>query len=200
QKQSCAPSLDRGVDPKARAISGRCRSRKSEGRGDCRRKSVRLGRGSAQTVDYAGARLSPPMASDRERLDKVLAIAVNRGEYEEEAITALRMARELVKKNPNLAHPPPPPTPPPSRAPAGDWRHQVRITNVAPFWLNILLNSLSQGAYGLGLKSKIVVDFEERPYTIDVRCDGNKAACEAFKAHVDWLLEHINSQPRNLSR
>jgi|SRR5580704_16476616 hypothetical protein len=53
------------------------------------------------------------MASDRDRLDKVLAIAVNPGAYETEAVAALRAARQLIKKNPALAHPPPHPRVPP---------------------------------------------------------------------------------------
>jgi len=137
------------------------------------------------------------MASDRDRFDKVLAVAVNPGAYEPEAIAALRMARELVKKNPALAHPPPhPQVPTPKPAPPGEHSHQIRITNVAPFWLYIALNSLSQQAYGLGLKSKIVVDFKQLPYAIDIRCDGPEVACDAFARHVDWLIDYINSQPR----
>ena len=35
------------------------------------------------------------MSKDRDRLEKVIAVALNPGAYEEEAITALRKAREL---------------------------------------------------------------------------------------------------------
>jgi hypothetical protein len=137
------------------------------------------------------------MPADRDRLNKVLAVAINPGAYEQEAVTALRKARELVKKDPTLAHPaPPPPAPAPKPSPVGETSHEVRITNVAPFWLYILLNSLSQEAYGLGLKSKMVIDFTTTPYALDVRCDGNKASCDAFEAHVDWIIGYINSQPR----
>jgi hypothetical protein len=63
------------------------------------------------------------MPSDRDRLDKVLAIAVNPGAYETEAVAALRAARHLIKKNPSLAHPP---------------RHlRVRIPKPAPLaWIS----------------------------------------------------------------
>ena len=136
------------------------------------------------------------MSNSRDRFNKVLAVAVNPGAYEGEAIAALRMARELVKQDATLAYPPPPPPPPnPPRAPPDDVSHQVRLTNVAPFWLYILINSLSQEAYGLGLKNKIVIDFTATPYALDVRCDGKKAACDAFQKHVDWLISHVNSQP-----
>jgi hypothetical protein len=49
------------------------------------------------------------MAGDRDRFNKVLAIAVNPGSYEQEAIAALRKARDFVKTDPSLAHPPPSP-------------------------------------------------------------------------------------------
>ena len=38
--------------------------------------------------------------SDKDRLDKVLAVAINPGAYEQEAIAALHKARELVKREP----------------------------------------------------------------------------------------------------
>ena len=140
------------------------------------------------------------MASDRDRLDKVLAIAVNPGAYETEAVAALRAARQLIKKNPALAHPPPHPrVPTPKAAPLGEHSHQVRITNVAPFWLYIAINSLSQQAYGLGLKSKLVIDFKAMPYALDVRCDGAETDCDAFARYVDRLVDYINSQPRRPS-
>ena len=54
---------------------------------------------------------------DRKQIDKMIAVALSPGAYEEEAIVALRKAREVVKKNPALAHPEPPaaPTPLPHR-------------------------------------------------------------------------------------
>jgi hypothetical protein len=104
------------------------------------------------------------MASDRDRLDKVLAIAINPGAYETEAVAALRAARQLIKKNPSLAHPTSHPrVPTPKPAPVGEHSRQVRITNVAPFWLYIAINSLSQQAYGLGLKSKISLTLRRCP-------------------------------------
>jgi hypothetical protein len=41
--------------------------------------------------------------SDKDRLDKVLAVAINPGAYEPEAVAALRKARQLVKRDPALA-------------------------------------------------------------------------------------------------
>jgi hypothetical protein len=140
------------------------------------------------------------MPSDRDRLDKVLAIAVNPGAYETEAVAALRAARQLIRKNPSLAHcalPPRVHTPKP--APLGERSHQVRIANLAPFWLYIAINSLSQQAYGLGLKSKIVIDFKAMPFALDVRCDGAETGCDAFARYVNRLIAYINSQPRRPS-
>ncbi len=139
------------------------------------------------------------MASDRDRLDKVLAIAVNPEAYEPEAVAALRAARQLIKKNPALAHSPPYPRVPLKPAPLGEHSRQVRITNLAPFWLYIAIDSLYQQAYGLGLKSKIVIDFKAMPYALDVRCDGAETACDAFARYLDRLIDYINSQPRRPS-
>ena len=41
--------------------------------------------------------------SRNDRLDKVLAVAINPGAYEQEAVAALRKARQLVKREPALA-------------------------------------------------------------------------------------------------
>ena len=49
------------------------------------------------------------MSNDRDRLENVLALAINPGAVEGEALAAFRRARELVKKNASLAHPPSPP-------------------------------------------------------------------------------------------
>jgi hypothetical protein len=90
------------------------------------------------------------MTNERDRFEKVLAIAINPGAYEGEAMAALRKARELVKHNPSLAHPKTPPTPKPSFP--DDDALEVKITNIFPYWLNIFLNGLSAEAYGLARK------------------------------------------------
>jgi hypothetical protein len=135
------------------------------------------------------------MMSDKERFDKVLAVAINPGAYEGEAIAAFRKARELAKKNPSLANgaeliplsvklqPPP------------EQSVQFRLSKIPQAWLKICINSLSAEAYGLGLISKLYCDFTEIPTALDVRCDGSKEACDAFKAHLDWLIEYVKDQP-----
>jgi hypothetical protein len=131
------------------------------------------------------------MPSERRLFDKVLAVAVNPGAYETEAIAALRKARELVKQDPSLGHLPSAPLAKPSSQ--IEMSFQVTLTNVTPFWSKILLNNLSGQAYGLGLKGKMVCDFKT-PATVDVRCDGSKQACKAFQEHLNLVLDHINSQ------
>jgi hypothetical protein len=134
--------------------------------------------------------------SDRDRFNKIIAVAVNPGAYEEEAVAALRRARELVKQNPSLAHPPPP-APPPPKPPISDTSLEIRLTNISDYWLNIVADSISQEAYGRGLKSKISYYFKQVPPALNVRCDGPKNACASFQAHLDWLIKYVNSQPRN---
>jgi hypothetical protein len=131
------------------------------------------------------------MVDTRGVFTKIVAIALNPGAYEDEAIAALLKARELAKKDPSLAHPP---ATPPQASPTDD-AVEIKISNVSPYWVNILLNSLSREAYGLGLKSKFVTDFGD-PHVINIRCDGPKSACDAFRAHVDWSINYVNSQPK----
>ncbi len=138
------------------------------------------------------------MLSHRDRLEKVLAIAINPGAYEEEAVAALHKARELVRKDPKLAHLLPSlayPSSKPRPASPGETSLECSITDVSDFWLPILLNNLSEHAYELGLKSKITCDFAT-PTTVDIRCDGTPAACEAFQEHLNLIIEYIKSRKR----
>ena len=122
------------------------------------------------------------------RLDKVLAVAVNPGAYEEEAVAALHKARELVKRDPNLAF-----DLSPRLDPADEMSFEVEINGVSEFWLPIVLNTLSEQAYVLRLKSRFICDFAT-PTTVRVKCDGRETACEAFKEHLDSLVEYIHSR------
>src|SRR5215475_16120308 len=135
---------------------------------------------------------------DRKHIEKIIAVALSPGAYEEEAVAALRKAREIVKKNPTLAHPEPPsPQRPPSTPPPKP-EHSIeyRVSRITQFWLGIFLSNLSQKAYGLGLRSKFSCDFTEIPTAVDLRCDGSKEACDLFVEHLHCLINHINSQPR----
>ena len=147
--------------------------------------------------DRASAGASRPQSDSgdvaslgRDRFDKIIAIAVNPATYEEEAITALRKARELVKENRALAHPAAP-----APAPAEpSYCFQVAITNIPPDWITLIAHSLSKEAYGLGLKSKIEYDFSDIPLALNVRADGCKDACSAFEKHFTRLMDFVNSQ------
>jgi hypothetical protein len=138
------------------------------------------------------------MGVEQDRFRKILALAVDPGAYEGEAVAALRRAFEMVQRNPSLGDQPPPINPKPPPAPPNDASIAIKVTNVAGFWFHIFLNSISEEAYGLGLKSKIVCDplVTQTPMTVEIRCDGPKKACDAFQAHLTWLIDYINSHPQ----
>jgi hypothetical protein len=134
------------------------------------------------------------MSRKRERFDKVMAVAVSPGAYEAEAMAALRRARNLVKDDPSLAHPPPKSVT--TMATREDASFQTQIRNVSQFWLPIIMSNLSSQGYGLGLKSRIVTAFRETSYAVDVKCDGSREACRQFQVHLDWLITFVNSHGR----
>ena len=131
---------------------------------------------------------------DRKQIDKMIAVALSPGAYEKEAIAALMKARAVVQKNPSLAHPEPLPKVP--SAPKPDHSIQYTVSHVTMDWLSVLLSSLSEQAYGLGLKSKFSCDYSNtgQGVTVNIRCDGLQAGCDAFVSHLNWLLTHINSE------
>jgi hypothetical protein len=101
-----------------------------------------------------------------------------------------RQSYKAIRQDPGLKEPEirPPKVEPPEAS------FKSRITNVQNDWLTILMSNLSQEAYGLGLKSKIVCDYSERLTTVEVRCDGSADACKKFQGHVDWLIQYINKK------
>jgi hypothetical protein len=130
----------------------------------------------------------------KDRLDKVLAVAINPGAYEEEAVAALHKARELVKRDPNLAFDlPSMHCPLQWLDPADEVSFEVEINGVSEFWFPIVLNILSEQAYVLRLKSRFICDFAT-PTTLCIKCDGRDTACEAFKEHLDSLVKYIDSR------
>ncbi|WP_316166119.1 MULTISPECIES: hypothetical protein [unclassified Bradyrhizobium] len=128
------------------------------------------------------------MTGSRKRFAKIVAIAMDPGAFEDEAIAALRKARELVRQDPTLKHPEI--NPPQIEKPKASFK--ARISNVDERWLTILMSNLSEEAYGLGLRSKIACDFSQTPIAVEVRCDGEQDACNTFEAHADWLIDYIN--------
>jgi hypothetical protein len=132
----------------------------------------------AMAVPYNGK----PM--DRKQIDKMIAVALSPGAYEKEAIAALMKARAVVQK------------PKVPSAPKPDHSIQYTVSHVTMDWLSVLLSSLSEQAYGLGLKSKFSCDYSNtgQGVTVNIRCDGLEAGCDAFVSHLNWLLTHINSE------
>jgi hypothetical protein len=135
------------------------------------------------------------MADDHRRFEKVLALAIDPGAIEGEAIAAFRRARELVRQNPSLAHPlsspvPATPDPPPQAT------FKVSITDVHPDWILILAGLLSKTAYELNLKQKIDFDFSRSLTAINILCDGSLSACTKFEREVEWAVNYINEQLR----
>jgi hypothetical protein len=137
------------------------------------------------------------MTKDHEQFAKVLALAINPGAVEGEAVAALRRLRELVKRNPTLGHAPSHPSPPsspprPASQPLSTLN--VRVSTVHPDWLLILVSLLSRTAYQLALKYQIDFDFSETPTAVTVVCEGTDAACTSMSETVTWAVNYINAQ------
>jgi hypothetical protein len=137
------------------------------------------------------------VAKDREKFAKVLALAINPGAIEGEAVAALLRLRELVKQSPTLAHlplPPPPPDPQPSLP---STTLNVRVTTVHPDWLLILVSLISQSAHFFALRYRIDFDFNEIPTALTLVCEGTNTACTSMSNQVTWCVNYINSQITN---
>jgi hypothetical protein len=137
------------------------------------------------------------MTEQRIRFEKISALAVNPGALEGEAIAALQRARELVKRNPELAHPP---SPPPSAVKKLETKPEATfkatITKAHPDWLLILVNLMSKCGHELGVKYRISFDFAQTPIAVTMICEGSKEACETFERNVVWCVNYINKQLR----
>jgi hypothetical protein len=132
--------------------------------------------------------------SRNDRLDKVLAVAINPGAYEQEAVAAFHKAREWLRAIQILPSALPSPRYRlPRLDPADEASFEIVISGISEFWLPILLNALSEQTYVLELKSKIICDFAT-PTTVHVKCDGREMACEAFNEHLNSLVEYIRSR------
>jgi len=129
------------------------------------------------------------MTDERERLTKVLALAMHPTTIDAEALAAFKRARKIVEANPSLAHPPEPKKPPP---PPPQTTYTTTITHVHPDWVLVLVGNLSLKAYELDLKSKITFDFMQQPVAVNVVCDGLEEACLEFQQHVQWFIGHLN--------
>jgi hypothetical protein len=137
------------------------------------------------------------VTKERTRFQKILAVAVNPGALEGEAMAALQRARELVKRNPELAHPPPPPTPAvnkPQTEPEASYTGTIR--HIHPDWLLIVVDLLSKRGHALGLKYRIGFDFTQSPFGLQLEYEGSQRACEGFAWSLNWVVSYINEQPR----
>jgi hypothetical protein len=134
------------------------------------------------------------MSKDRQRFEKVLALAIDPGAIEGEAVAALLRLRELVKQNPSLAHPPELTAPAPKRPSGPEATFTVKITSVHPDWVLIIAGQLSKNAYELDLKSKIEFDFSSTLTAINIVCDGSKSSCDAFGKEVEWYVDYVNKK------
>jgi hypothetical protein len=76
--------------------------------------------------------------------------------------------------------------------PADETSFEVEISGASEFWLPIVLNTPSEQAYILGLKSKFICGFAT-PTTVRVKCDGRDTVCEAFKEHLESLWWNIST-------
>jgi len=135
----------------------------------------------------------------KERFTKIMTVALDPGAFEGEAMAAFAMLRKLVHGNPSLTMPrelPPPPPPPSPPEPAID-SYTTKVTGVGAFWFLMLLNSLSEEAFKLGLKYQITCDplLSQTPMTLQIKHEGPTTACKAFTAHLNWWINYINSQP-----
>jgi hypothetical protein len=137
------------------------------------------------------------MSDGRGRLEKVLALAINPGAVEGEAIAALLRARELVKQNPALAHPPSPAPISSSKPDHPESSFRVRITGVHPDWLLILVSLLSNTGYEVGVKYRIDFDFSETFVAVTTVCNGTEAQCKAYEFNVEWSVNYINDKLKN---
>jgi hypothetical protein len=137
--------------------------------------------------------IGKPVTKDRDQFNKVLTLAINPGATEGEATAALRKARELVRKDPSLAHhqsnPSPAPTPPTHTT------SDIRVTNIPHLWLSVLLSGSSEQAYDLGLRIRITCDFTQELTAVDIKCTGPENALALFEMYLGRLIVIINKPP-----
>ena len=140
------------------------------------------------------------MPDERDKLTKVLALAMHPQTIPAEAQAAFNRAREIVKANPALAHPPPPPkpsAPPPDSEPQA--KYSVTVTNVHPDWILVLTHQLSKRAFGLDLKYQIGFDFSQALTGITLVWIGSEKACQAFEWSVNWYINYVNQELKKKS-
>ena len=138
------------------------------------------------------------MATDRDRLQKVLTLAMHPQTVPQEAHAAFLRPRQIVKANPSLAHSPA------SEAvsvakPSREATFEATVTSVHPDWV-LILDALSRSAYKLDLKYQIAFDFSQSLTAINFICHGSKQSCEAMEGQVNWVINYIDDEISNPAR
>ena len=136
------------------------------------------------------------MVNDRDRLQKVLTLAMHPQTVPQEAHAAFLRARQIVKANPSLAHSPA------SEAvsvakPSREATFEATVTSVHPDWVLILVDALSRSAYKLDLKYQIAFDFSQSLTAINFTCRGSNQSCEAMEGQVSWVINYIDDEISN---
>jgi len=119
------------------------------------------------------------VVDERNRFQKIIAVAVNPGAQEPEAIAALRRARQLVRQNPELAHPPTPEPVSAQKKPEASFK--AKITDISNDWIAILMGLLSKCAHTYGLLSRFDVEFRDTGVDLNVLVEGTSRACTDFE-------------------
>jgi hypothetical protein len=134
------------------------------------------------------------MNENRKKLDKIIAVAVNPGAYEEEGYNGPAQGSRVGAREPFSCT---------SRA----GRSASKVATCAGLLLPDANHEYFRAtptsdrdwppaeAYGLGLKSKLELEFVEGAarYTLNARVDGPKLGCETFDRYVKWLIEFHNN-------
>jgi hypothetical protein len=135
------------------------------------------------------------VTNDRDRLTKVLTLAMHPQTIPEDAMAAFRRARAIVRDNPSLTHPEPVLTERAAFVPETTFK--TAIASVHPDGVLILVGSLSTRAYELELKYEVGFDFSQPLTAVKVTYRGPATACEAFSDHVEWAVQYINGRHRS---
>jgi hypothetical protein len=135
------------------------------------------------------------MADPKERVTKVLTLAIHPETMPGEALAAFHRARDLAKANPSLLHSPSTsPQPQNARSPY-QATFDVTISSLHPDWTLIIVEQLSQRAYELDLQYKINFDFTQL-VALKMVCQGSERACRDFEAHMRWVVNYVNNKLR----
>jgi hypothetical protein len=134
------------------------------------------------------------MTDPKERLTKVLTVAIHPKTMPGEALAAFHRARDLAKANPSLLHSPSTsPQPQNARSPR-EATLDVTISSLHPDWTLIIVEQLSRRAYELDLLYKISFDFTQPLAALKMVCQGSEGATRDFEAHMTRVVHYVNNK------